>query len=295
MRNYAPLASLLLAVAVGCGQGSSNSEPAPAADQTEPQAAPAGTEAAAAATPDPTDSPAPAQASDTIEAGEALETAAENPAATRADTLLAAAVAPARPATSSPWQARVHYQLLVPAQPTNAPPEKVEVVYVFWYGCGHCFALDPFLQNWKKEKKAPYVEFTRLPVMWGPAHRAHARLFYTLAALGKGEELHAAVFREFHTNRNMLASNDPIETEQMQMQFAKRHGVSEEDFRKAYNSFAVETNLQRAEQLTRRYQVTAVPLMVINGKYTADVGSAGGQNQLIALIDDLAAREQKKE
>ena len=32
---------------------------------------------------------------------------------------------------------------LVPAQPTSAGPGKVEVVEVFWYGCGHCFALDP--------------------------------------------------------------------------------------------------------------------------------------------------------
>jgi hypothetical protein len=40
--------------------------------------------------------------------------------------------------------------------------------------------------------------------------------------------------------------------------------------------------------------VEGVPLFVINGKYTADVGSAGGQAQLIALINDLVAREQKK-
>ena len=93
----------------------------------------------------------------------------------------------------------------------------------------------------------------------------------------------------------MLASNDPIETEQMQMEFARRHGIKEEDFRKQYHSFAVETNLQRAEQLTRRYKVEGVPLFVINGKYTADVGSAGGQPQLIALINDLVAREQKKQ
>jgi thiol:disulfide interchange protein DsbA len=90
-------------------------------------------------------------------------------------------------------------------------------------------------------------------------------------------------------------SNDPIETEQIQMEFARRHGISEEDFRKAYDSFAVETALQRAEQLTKRYQVTGVPYIVVNGKYTTDVGMAGGQNQLVALINDLAAQEHKKQ
>jgi len=98
-------------------------------------------------------------------------------------------------------------------------------------------------------------------------------------------------------------------SEQMQLQFARRQGIGEAEFRGAYNSFAVETNLQRAEQLTRRYSTAppvidpstgsrnnwGVPMIVINGKYAADVGSAGGQNQLIELINDLAAREEKKE
>ena len=294
MKNHVALACLLVAVAVGCGQEATNPEAAPPA---EPAATPA---AAPTAQDQPTTAPAPAKpsdsssASDTIEAGEALETPDEEPAASRADTLLAAAVTQSQPETASRWQQGVHYKLLVPAQPTSAPAGKVEVAEMFWYGCGHCYALDPFLENWKKKAPA-YVEFTHVPVTWGPVHRAHARLYYTLAALGKEEALRDAVFKEIQINHNMLVSNDPIETEQMQMQYARRLGISEEEFRKAYNSFAVETNLQRAEQLVRRYKVAGVPLMIVNGKYTADVKSAGGQNQLIELISDLAAREQKKE
>ncbi len=53
------------------------------------------------------------------------------------------------------------------------------------------------------------------------------------------------------------------------------------------------SNLQRAEQLTQRYQVQGVPLVVIDGKYSTDVGKAGGPQQLISLIDDLAAASRK--
>ena len=53
------------------------------------------------------------------------------------------------------------------------------------------------------------------------------------------------------------------------------------------------SNLQRAEQLTQRYQVQGVPLIVIDGKYTSDVAKAGGPQQLISLIDDLSASERK--
>lgn len=292
MKNHVVLACLLVAVAVGCGQEASNPEAAPTAEPAASQSAPASPGTQPATTPAPTKPPVPVNASDAIEAGEALDAADEETAATRADTLLAAALTQATPEAPSRWQQGVNYTLLVPAQPTNAPAGKVEVAEIFWYGCSHCYALDPFLENWKK-KAPPYVHFTHVPVTWGPAHRAHARLYYTLEALGKEEELRAAVFKEIQVN--MLASNDPIETEQMQMQFARRQGISEEDFRKAYNSFAVETNMQRAEQLMRRYKVSGVPLMVINGKYTADVSSAGGQNQLIELINDLAAREYKKD
>ena len=31
--------------------------------------------------------------------------------------------------------------------------------------------------------------------------------------------------------------------------------------------------------------------MIVNGKYTTDVGMAGGEPQLFALIDELAAHE----
>jgi thiol:disulfide interchange protein DsbA len=282
----------LLFVTVGCGQETSNSAPAPVVNEPSAPPSPAVTPAPAAPAPS-AQAPAP-NASEGIEAGEAVETTEEQSSATRADTLLAAAVMETPTETPTQWQKGVNYRLLVPAQPTSAPPDKVEVVYVFWYACSHCYALDPFMESWK-EKKAPYIEFTRLPVMWGPAHRAHARLFYTLQALGKVEELHSAVFKEIQVNKNVLVSNDPIETEQMQVDFARRHGINEEDFRKAYDSFAVETALQRADQLTKRYQVTGVPYIVINGKYTADVGSAGGQNQLVALINDLAEQEHKKQ
>jgi len=45
--------------------------------------------------------------------------------------------------------------------------------------------------------------------------------------------------------------------------------------------------------LTRLYKVTDVPLMVVNGKYRADVATAGGDTELLELVHDLAASERK--
>jgi protein dithiol oxidoreductase (disulfide-forming) len=190
------------------------------------------------------------------------------------------------------WKAGTNYVPLSPAVSTNVAPGKVEVVEVFWYGCGHCYALEPFISSWMKNK-ADYVEFARVPVMWGPVHRAHARLFYLLQALNR-PDLHQKVFDTIHKDGNMLVSNDEQATRKMQLDFLKANGVSAEDFNKAWDSFTVTAGLQRAEQATQRYKVDGVPLVIVNGKYATDVGKAGGPGQLLQLINDLAANEKKR-
>ena len=191
------------------------------------------------------------------------------------------------------WQVGKNYSPIVPAQPTSVGPGKVEVVEVFWYGCSHCYELDPYLESWSKNKPA-YVEFVRLPVMWGPAHKSHARFYYTLQALGADKSLHAKVFDTIHRGGNPLLGNDEESSFKAQLAFAKANGIDEKKFTDTYRSMWVETKLRQAEELTKRYRVEGVPLMVINGKYSADVGSAGGHSQLIALLNDLAASEKRR-
>ena len=190
---------------------------------------------------------------------------------------------------SGKWKPGVNYDALTPAQPTNVGPGKVEVVEVFWLGCPHCYALEPFVEAWLKNKPA-YIEFVRVPVMWGPAHRAHARLFYTLVALNRSD-LFEKAFDTIQQQHQPLVAQSDDETLKLQQGFAKENGISPEDYAKAYNSFSVNSNLQRAEQLTQRYQVQGVPLVVVDGKYTTDVAKAGGPQQLIQIVDDLAASE----
>jgi thiol:disulfide interchange protein DsbA len=193
------------------------------------------------------------------------------------------------------WQEGVNYTLLVPAQPTSAPPGQVEILEFFWYACPHCYDLDPLIEAWRKTKPA-YITFTRVPVLWSEAHRSTARLFYTLEALGKLEQLHGDVFKEIHVNHDPLIAADPGDAagaERIQAAFVKKFGISEDAFKKEYHSFGVDQKMQRAEELMIRYRVEAVPTFVVDGKYVADVRTAGGPEKLVALIDDLAAQEHK--
>jgi thiol:disulfide interchange protein DsbA len=285
-RAAAAAAVLALALAA-CGGKSA----APTAANAEPAApAPAATASNAPAT------AAPATAVKAAPAGESVSDAATTAALLSPVATAVAANAP--PAAAAPipskWTEGKSYTTLTPAQPTSTSPDKVEIVEVFWYGCGHCFHLDPTLENWKAKGKPAYGEFVRVPVMWNDVTKAHARLFYTLEALGKLDQLHTLTFREIHVNGNMLADQDAKKTEALQRAFLKKNGVSDADFDRTYRSFSVENKLARAEQLTRRYRVTGVPLVVVNGKYTTDVGMAGGEPQLLQLVNDLAASERRR-
>jgi thiol:disulfide interchange protein DsbA len=230
-------------------------------------------------------------------------TATAKPAAAKADAAASseesalertAALPASATLPAGKWVAGTNYRPVMPAQPTDAAPGKVEVVEMFWYACPHCYALDPYLESWRKSKAA-YIEFRRVPVTWGEIHRAHARLFYTLQALGKEEALHGAVFGEMHDKKNYLfTQGDERATLAAQVAFVKSQGISEADFMNAYNSFSVQTNLQKADDLVRRYKVEGVPLMVVNGKYLTDVTMAGNPANVIAIVNDLAASEKRR-
>lgn len=291
MTRILGVAVIALAVIAGCGRGEA---PAPAAPEAAPATAPETLPAEGAEPlrpPEELDTPAAPADGETV----------EEPAAAIATitTPVAAAVAantPALPA-SAPlrWQEGQHFTALTVAQPTSAPPGEVEVVEVFWYGCGHCYALEPRIEAWDQARPA-WLHFKRLPVVWNEVTREDARLYYTIEGLGKLDTLHPEVFRELHVRGRPLTivrNNrvDTAATEQAAREFLLARGVSADDFARHYRTFSTENRLRQAENLSRRYLVSHTPMMVVQGKYVTDVSMAGGQNELMQVVTDLATRE----
>ena len=204
------------------------------------------------------------------------------------------------PPTGGPWKPGVNYTVISPAQPTNAPPGKVQVMEFFYLACPFCHALEPHLLAWRKSKPA-YVQFVRVPVMWAPLQVADARLFYTLEALGR-DDLVETAFDTLHQleqqaggNENVMVGNTAAQTLALQEAFAEQHGVSAAAFANAYNSFYVNTELQQARQLGETYQVTDTPTIIIDGRYKTGPSMAGpgmpltsADRRTIELIDFLA-------
>ena len=177
-----------------------------------------------------------------------------------------------------------HFTALTTAQGTSSAPDVIEVAEVFWYGCPHCFNFDPYLKKWAPELPDD-VRFIRLPVMWNPTNQIHARIFYTAEALNKLDVMHDAIFKEMHANRKPLTSEDDIRN------FFSRFDLSEEEFNSTFRSFGVESKLKRAKNLTQRYRVQSVPLLVINGKYLTTGPGVKNFDDMLAVAEELIERE----
>lgn len=178
------------------------------------------------------------------------------------------------------------YETLAPAQPVQNP-DKIEVIEFFWYGCPHCYSLEPSMVEWLKTKPAN-VEFIRQPAVFSDIWGKHAKAYFTAEALGVLEKVHADFFDTIQNKKQKLVSEDEL------AKFFAEHGVKDEDFRNAYNSFLVDAKLRQAEAMGPRYGITGVPALIINGKYKVTGQSAKSQTNMISVTNELIAQEAQK-
>jgi thiol:disulfide interchange protein DsbA len=177
------------------------------------------------------------------------------------------------------------FQTLNPPQPHESGV--VEVTEFFWYGCPHCYAMEPYIVSWLK-KKPQDVVFKRVPTYndnWAPM----VTLFYTLEAMGLAEQYHQKVFDAIHKN-NVNLNNKTKRDE-----WLKANGIDPAKYAEVEKSFTVATKVQRAKQLTQAYKVDSVPRFFVNGKYFTSPDEAGGADRLFLVIDQLVdtARKEK--
>ncbi len=178
------------------------------------------------------------------------------------------------------------YEKVTPPQPT-ADPKRIEVLELFWYGCPHCYTLEPHLKNWSKDKP-DYVDFRRMPAVFNnPRWALHAQAYYTAEALGVLDKIHEPLFDAIHRYRR------PLNTSEQIMAFFEEHGVKKEDFRNAWGSFAVSSKVRRATVMSQRYGIDGVPAIIINGKYRTSGDLAGNYRNVIKVINTLAEEEHK--
>ena len=177
----------------------------------------------------------------------------------------------------------VNYQVITPEQPTVSG-EKIEVLELFSYACSHCHRFEPYIERWLKDKAAN-VTFVRLPVIFREEWAVLAKAYYAAEALGVLEKVHNPLFNAIHAQKRKMNDEAAV------MALFAEQGVSNADFKKVFNSFAVDSKVRRARELTKRYGINSTPSIVVNGKYRVDGQMAGGTNErFLQIVDFLASK-----
>ncbi len=158
---------------------------------------------------------------------------------------------------------------------------KIEVVELFWYGCPHCYHLEPLSKAWQAKKPAD-VDFWRSPAIFNERWALHAQAFYAAEVLGVGEKVHGPLFEALAANPKGLADVEQI------ADFFATQGVKKEDFMGAWASFGVQSALKQAEARQRAYQVSGTPALIVNGKYRV---TARSLEQIFPVVDFLVEKE----
>ncbi len=201
----------------------------------------------------------------------------------RREFLAAAAALPvlAYAADKKP-DAGIDYTEVRPPQPTETPG-KIEVLEFFWYGCPHCAAFEPDLEAWRKRLPSD-VAFRLSPVAFTDAQTPHSKIYYTLEALGKVNQMHEKVYEEIVGKRHPLLKTDDI------ADFMAANGIDRKQWLDTYNSFSIATRAQRAAQVWRAYKVDGTPTIGVDGRYITSPAQASGRAECLRVVDFLINR-----
>lgn len=176
-----------------------------------------------------------------------------------------------------------NYLRLKNPQPVDSG-KNVEVLYFFSYGCPHCRDFDPELQPWLKQLPAD-VDFKRVPVDFGREQWANlGKVLYTLEALGAEKTLTSDVFAAVHDKKL------PLHQDKTFFDWATSKGLDRKKVEDTYNSFGVNSRMNRARQLAKNYNVQSVPVVFIDGKFQLSAEKVGSHSNMPAAMTQLIAK-----
>jgi thiol:disulfide interchange protein DsbA len=182
---------------------------------------------------------------------------------------------------------------LTPSQPTIAG-NKVEVIEFFAYYCPHCYVLDQPLAGWIKAQ-GDNIAFKRIHTSITGEPVPQQRLYYTLEAMGREEEFHDRILNEIHVQRKRLSTDAEI------IAFiSEQPGMDKQKFSELYNSFSVESKVNRAIQMQRSYSINTWPTIVLDGGLVTSPPLVGAkmdpyneivaQNAMLKVMDALVGQ-----
>jgi protein dithiol oxidoreductase (disulfide-forming) len=178
------------------------------------------------------------------------------------------------------------YKTLDKRVQVDVPAGKIELLEFFWYSCPHCNAFEPQLEAWARRLPQDVV-LRRVPVAFRDDFVPQQKLFYTLEAMGKLDQLHRKVFSTIHGDKQPINKDEAIVT------WAEKNGLDKARFQDIYGSFAVATRARKATQLQNAFQVEGVPSLGIAGRWYTDGSLASNMPRAMEVAEYLIGEARK--
>jgi thiol:disulfide interchange protein DsbA len=159
-------------------------------------------------------------------------------------------------------------------------PGKIEVAEFFWYGCIHCYNLEPVLEGWVP-KLAPDVQFRRIPAVFNQRWALDAAIFYGFEALGVLNKVHRPFFDSIHKDHLKTDNQAALD------EWLTNHGLDPKKVDAAIKSFGVQSKVKRAAQLTSASQIDGTPALAVQGKFTISAEQGKTREGMLANADRL--------
>jgi thiol:disulfide interchange protein DsbA len=179
-----------------------------------------------------------------------------------------------------------NYTVLDPALPVESG-DKIEVLEFFWYGCPHCYHLQPYMEKWIKTLPNDVV-LRRVPAIFNQRWARDAYTFYAFEALGVLEKVHRPFFDAIHRDRLQSDNKEAMH------EWLRKEGIDPKKFDEAVNSFGVQSKVRRAMQLTAGYRIDGTPSLAVNGRYRISADQASTQEDMLATANYLIGLERKR-
>jgi thiol:disulfide interchange protein DsbA len=167
----------------------------------------------------------------------------------------------------------VDYKLVASPLP-NSSKTHVDVLEFFQYTCPHCYAFQPYLQDWLKNKPTD-ASFIHAPLSFDPKFEAYVRLYFTLEAMNLVEKLHQQVFQAIH-KEGALPKPPAVPSESVIADYMAKQGVDKARWLQVFNSKEVRAKAATSMKLPDLYGVQGTPEIGIAGRYRTGPDLARG-------------------
>ena len=172
-------------------------------------------------------------------------------------------------------------------QISNSPQtehDKIVIYEFFWYGCPHCFNIEPTIVKIESNLNQDTV-LIKLPLALKESWVNHAKAFFSMQQMKIDNNLHSKIFEEIHINGNRLDTKSTL------VDFIDSEGFDGSSFSKNFDSFGTEIRIKKANKLARQYQITSVPTIIINGKYLTSGSFVSSYEELYDVVNFLVEKE----